>query len=339
MTSRAMTSYSCRALAVAAVFADCSGHAQAQAQTLNSADIGRAEIVADTPPGGPIEGEMVLLHLRAFRKGRITLEELRQPALTNLSWTQLGRDSTFEVQFQGFTVPGVARDLAVFPQRPGPVAIDPFVLHMTALDAGGERVEVDLVSEPVRLDIVPIPKEAQQTPWLPASQVTISDTWDKPAAELHQGDVAHRVLRIEARGLTADRLPPPPLMRAPGIIAYAYPVERTTEITPQGPIARARYQWDVKPVSQDAANLPAIEIPWFDTRARQMRTAAVASVKVKLLSLPAAARRVAARADSGAVSAALLFVAAVGACIWGLALLALARAARQRDRRRVLQPF
>ena len=338
MTSRAVMRYSCRALAAAAVCAVGAGHAQAQAQMLDSAVIGRAEIVADVPPGGPIEGEMVLLHLRAIRKGRITLEELRQPALTNLSWTQLGRDSTFESQFQGFTVPGVARDLAVFPQRPGPLTIDPFVLHMTALDAGGERVEVDLASEPVTLDIVPIPKEARQTHWLPASEVTLSDSWDKPADELRQGDVAHRVLRIEARGLTADRLPPPPLMRAPGIIAYAYPVERTTEITPQGPIGRARYQWDVKPVSQDAANLPAIEIPWFDTRARQMRTASVAPVKVKLLSLPAAARP-GARAGSATVSMAALLVASVGACLWGLAMLALARAARRRGRPGLLQPF
>ena len=329
-----------RALAAVAVYAVFVSQAQAQAQmqALDSVVIGRAEIVADVPPGGAIEGEMVLLHLRAIRKGRITLEELRQPALTNLSWTQLGRDSTFEAQFQGFSVPGVVRDIAVFPQRPGPVTIDPFVLHMTALDERSERVEIDLMSEPLTLNIAAIPKEARQTHWLPASEVTISDAWDKPVAELRQGDVAHRVVLIVARGLTADRLPPPPLMRAPGIIAYAYPVERTTEITPQGPLAQARYQWDVKPVSQDAASLPAIEIPWFDTHARQMRTASVAPVKVKLVSVPAALRQ-GARAGSGTVSMAVLLVASVGACLWGLAMLALARAVRRRGRPRLLEPF
>ena len=143
-------------------------------------------------------------------------------------------------------------------------------------------------------------------------------------------------MRIEALGLTADRLPPAPLMRAPGVIAFAYPAERVTEITPQGPVARALYQWDIKPVSQDAAELPPVEIAWFDTRARQMKLASVAAVKIKLLSQVAASRRV---GQAQGFSPLALAVAALGACLWAMAAMALWRGVLGRVRRPMLRPF
>ena len=325
---------------LAAVAALLCGPALPRAQASDPLVTGRAEMLAEVAPGGPIEGELVLLRLRAIRKGPVTLEELRQPALTDLSWSQLGRDTTYEEQYQGFVVPGVERVLAIFPQRPGLLVIDPFVLHMTVLDASGGRVEMDMKPQPLTLYVQKIPPEAAGKLWLPASAVTLSDQWDQPPDALAQGALAHRTLRIAVRGLTADRLPPPPLLRAPGVIAYAYPAQRSTEITPQGPVAQAIYQWDIKPVSQDVAELPPVEIAWFDTRARQMRVASVGSVKVKLLSAVAVARRVSAQAVSLAASPLALLGMVGGACLWGLAALALWRRARgAAGRRRLLKPF
>ena len=308
------------------------------APAITADDIGRAEILADLPPGGAIEGEMILLHLRAIRRSaRVTLEELRQPGLADLSWTQLGRDIVFETQWRGFTTPGVQRDLAVFAARAGPLIIDPFVLRMTALDETSERVELEMVSAPLRIDVRPIPAEAKGKAWLPAAVLTLTDAWDKPASALAQGEVAHRSLRIDALGLTADRLPPAPLMRAPGVIAFAYPAERVTEITPQGPAARALYQWDIKPVSADAAELPPVEIGWFDTRERKMKVASIGPVKVKLLSAAASAKAIEAASDGASASVLLLLAGA--ACLWGLAALALWRGATGRRRPPALRQF
>lgn len=306
------------------------GSAPPQAQPL----IGRAEMIADAAEGGPIEGELVLLHLRAIRKGRVTLEEIRQPALTDLSWMQLGRDLTYEEQFQGFILPGVERVLAVYPQRAGPLTIDPFTLHMTILDDSGARADVDMQPPPLTLQVRKIPAEAAGKPWLPASALTLTETWDTPPGALAQGALAHRTLRLEARGLTADRLPPPPLMRAPGVIAYAYPAQRGSAITPQGPVASVVYQWDIKPVSQDAAELPPVEITWFDTRARVMRVASTGSVKVKQLS---AAARAPGSAGAPRLTPLAALLAAGAACLWGLAALALWR--RRATGGGLLKPF
>jgi hypothetical protein len=71
--------------------------------------------------------------------------------------------------------------------------------------------------------------------------------------------------------MVAEGLPPRPVMRTRGIITFAGPVTRETLLTPSGPVARATYQWDVKPGVPEIIPLDAIAIPWFDTNTRTMR--------------------------------------------------------------------
>jgi len=52
-------------------------------------------------------------------------------------------------------------------------------------------------------------------------------------------------------------------------------VTRETIITPTGPIARATYQWDVRPAIAEVIPLDAIVIPWFDTVSRTLREAEI----------------------------------------------------------------
>jgi hypothetical protein len=92
---------------------------------------------------------------------------------------------------------------------------------------------------------------------------------------------------IEAAGIVAERLPPPPSMRAPGVIAFAGPVERSTTLTAQGPVARAVYRWDVKPISGEAATIPAQPIAWFDTASRQRKEATIPAQRISLAAVAA----------------------------------------------------
>jgi hypothetical protein len=234
--------------------------------------IGRVDVTLDLPKDVPYTGEMIMLRVRSTIHGFIALDELRQPPLTNFNWQQLGRDKPIQVMVDGFNTPGIERDIAIFPQQPGRLIIDPFVRHVTMVEGENERVEVDFASKPVYVDVQR--HEGMGHPggwWLPSSSVTYRESWSPEADQIEPGKVARRILTIEAAGMTADQLPPPPLLRAPGIITFAGPVARETILTPNGPLARATYQWDVRPVSGSPALLPAIHVPWFDIKERRMR--------------------------------------------------------------------
>jgi hypothetical protein len=117
--------------------------------------------------------------------------------------------------------------------------------------------------------------DAAEPWWLPARDVSITDSWDPDPETLNKGDTARRIVTVEAQGMLAEGLPPRPVMRTRGIITFAGPVKRETIITPTGPVARATYQWDIKKGVSEVIPLDAIKIPWFDTLTRTQREAEI----------------------------------------------------------------
>ena len=285
--------------------------------------LGDVTVTADVPKEGAYVGEMILLTLRSSIRAQITLHDIRQPALQNFDWQQFGNDRAIETMVNGFRVAGIERSLAVFPRRAGHLAIEPFVRHVTVMTPDGGRAEGDFSSAP--LDILVRAHEGVEPAgswWLPAKSVAITDIWDRDPEKLGLNDTAQRMLVIEAAGITADRLPPPPQLRAAGLISFAGPAERATLVTPDGPVARAVYRWNIRPVSDAPAMVPAIHIPWFDTMSRQMRDANVAERRVGFVDpLGETRARAAADRQDWRIQAGIL--ALVAGLAWGLAAQAL----------------
>ena len=238
--------------------------------------LGKVEVTLDLPKDKPFVGEMIMLRMRSFIRAFIVLDEVRQPPLVDFDVQQLGRDKPIEAMVDGFQVQGIERDLAIFPQQSGRLIIPSFVRHVTVANDDGTRSEGDFASKPVYVDIQNYqainPADAW---WLPVKSLTLTDSWSPEADEIPAGTLTRRTIKVEAIGMTADRLPPPPEMRAPGIIAFRGPTTRETQITEDGPIARATYQWDLRPATGAPAKLPEISVPWFDTSERRMRQAAI----------------------------------------------------------------
>lgn len=236
-------------------------------------------VTAEVPGNAaPYPREMVLLHIRGTYRAQIALEDLRQPSLPHFGWTQLGRDRWSRVTIQGQEARGFERTVAVFPQGPGRFVIDPFVHRLTLVD-GGERRVVEVRSPPLPLAVAawqgPGGPDAPEPWWLAAQDVTVTDQWEPEPEGLKLGEPARRTVTLEARGVTADALPPRPVLRTRGVLTFAGPVERQTRITPAGPVARVTYRWDVRPGVPEPITLSAIAIPWFDTKARAMREAEI----------------------------------------------------------------
>jgi hypothetical protein len=238
--------------------------------------LARTEAVVDGPREGPYVGEMLLLRLRSFIQGRVALQDIRQPDLVNFDWQQFGVDSEIETVIGGVTTRGIERVIALYPRRAGRLTIEPFTRRVTLLTRDNERVERIFASDPVAIDVRPHDGVGRAGDWwLPARSVTLTDSWEPPPDRIGLNDTARRTISIEAVGLTADRLPPAPPMRTPGVIVFAGPADRKTIATDAGPVARAVYRFDVRPVSGDPAQMPAVHIPWFDVVQRRMRDASI----------------------------------------------------------------
>ena len=224
----------------------------------------------------PFAREMVLLKIHGVYKQPILLEEVVQPSLANFSWTQLGRDHWSRTKLpDGQSAIAFDRTVAVFPHHAGQFTIEPFIHKLTVNDVGERRV-VEVRSKPIPFPVAPWTEpiggpDAKEPWWLPAKDVAITDSWNPDPETIKVGETARRIVTLEAQGMVAEGLPPRPVMRTRGIITFAGPVTRETLLTPSGPVARATYQWDVKPGVPEIIPLDAIAILWFDTSTRTMR--------------------------------------------------------------------
>ena len=240
------------------------------------APIGKVEVTLELPRDKPYVGEMIMLRMRSFIRAHVVLDDVRQPPMINFDVQQMGRDKPIQAMVDGFSVDGIERDLAIYPDQAGRLNIPPFVRHVTIIDVDSRRVEIDFASKPVFVDVQ---NHTAINPagawWLPAKSLTITETWSPEPDEIDQGALTRRTIVVEAAGLNADRLPPPPDMRAPGIITFRGPVQRETILSEDGPTARATYVWDLRPATGAPARMPAVTLPWFDTGERRMRTAAL----------------------------------------------------------------
>jgi hypothetical protein len=258
------------------------------ANAVSSASFRADRVEAVIEPSAPTiyTGEMVLLKVHTTLFGKtVALEELKQPALQNFAWIQLSPDRWSATEIDGTQALRFERVLALFPTISGSLTIDPFVHHLTLTDPDNIRRTVDLQSTSVAIDVAP-PAAAQagqgagDSSWLPARSFNIIDKWEGDPDRIPAGETARRTVTIDALGLTAERLPPPPKLRSPGVITFARPVERKTLLSSAGPVARAVYSWDVRPANQEAAALQALHISWFDTVSRRMREATLPARRI-----------------------------------------------------------
>ena len=276
---------------VVALLLACRG-ASLHAEPTVAPSIGHVEVKAELPKEPPYVGEPILLRVRWSVRANVMLDRLIQPAMTNFDWQQFGIDASTNGIVDGFPTPVFERVLMVTPLKAGSLTIPPFVLHATIVTSQNERAEMDFASSPLVIEVRSHAGVGNADDrWLPAKSVRIADAWETAPDEIPFGETARRTVTIEAVGTTADRLPPPPDIRAPGIIVFAGPVDRETIVTDEGPIARAVYHWNVRPVSAEPAILPAIHIAWFDIAARKMRDASTPEREVAFLHAARKARQ------------------------------------------------
>ncbi|WP_020178645.1 BatD family protein [Methylopila sp. M107] len=301
----------------------------AAAQERSIYDDVKLEVIPETHGVAPYPNELVLLRIRGVYRPLVNISHMIQPSLANFGWTNLTRDTATDAEFDGFPAKAFERTLAVFPEKTGDLVIDSFVHKLTVVDGDGYR-DINVKSPPITIKVATWqgpggPKDPNQW-WLPSSDVRITDQWSGDPNRVPRGETVRRTVTIEADGVTAEQLPPSPLMRSPGIISFRGPIDRETRVTETGPVARAVYRWDMRPTTAHPAIVEPIDIPWFDTKARTLRKAVIPAQRMAWAAVDAAGAPAVAKADEKPSAAALSGAGALAFLI-GLGVLLVGREA------------
>ena len=103
---------------------------------------------------------------------------------------------------------------AVYPQKSGRLTIPAVGFTAREVQPGrsllGARLgrRLRLASEPIELDVKPVPASFPGEVWLPARELSLTENWSIDPETLNVGDSTTRTLTLIARGLQGSQLPP-----------------------------------------------------------------------------------------------------------------------------------
>lgn len=222
--------------------------------------------------GNPVVAEMVRLTLRGEYDLTVSLEDLKFPGSDAYDWMQIDQDRWFQERIGGRMIQIFERDIALFPREAGDLTIGPLVHDLTHITRAGAREPLRVTSDRTRLTVKPFPHGSRP---MTARTLVLTDELSAPPGRLLPTDILTRRVTIEALGAMAHHLPPRPDISQPWLISFTLPEIRETTPTPQGPVARVVWEWQMRPRTGEPGVLPAVPFVWFDTDARRIEVAAM----------------------------------------------------------------
>ena len=180
---------------------------------------------------------------------------------------RLGEDQRYQVVRGGRNFVVNERRYAIFPQQAGALTLGPATYEaMVVPNRGFSRVQ-RLRSETVDLEVlpaVPPPPELAGAAWLPAKNLTLTETWADGGQEFNVGVPRTRTLTIAAEGLLETQLPELELEQATGIRQYPDQPELASEVTPDGLKVSRVERYAVIAQAAGEVSIPAAEMPWWN---------------------------------------------------------------------------
>ncbi|MCH8496876.1 MAG: BatD family protein [Marinobacter sp.] len=219
--------------------------------------------------------EQVLLTVRLFYHGNLIRGELSQPEHPHAIIDNLGRQQEYQRHRDGIRYRVVERRYAVFPQRAGELLIDDIRFEGRArIDGGQLKFLRDSAPFPI-IQVSPPPASFSGDTWLPASSLSLSETWSNAIDQLQVGQSVTRQLILQAEGLHGSALPDVMAAYPNALRAYPDAPSRSSESQTAGITGSLTQSTALIVVEPGTVTLPEVRIPWWDVNEDRERLAII----------------------------------------------------------------
>lgn len=206
---------------------------------------------------------------------------------------------TFQRQLNGRLWQVIELRYAIFPQQSGELTIPSLTFSGREILPGrsllgarlGRRIAID--TEPMSINVKPVPADFPGSVWLPAKSLSIEEKWSKPPASLTLGDSTTRTLTVTAEGLQGTQLPPIEGLDQGGQLAGLrfYPGEESIDQTETtAGLTGRRVQSEALVPSQPGRwALPEQTLAWWNTETDQLEYARIPAREIDVAAVAAPA--------------------------------------------------
>jgi hypothetical protein len=209
--------------------------------------------------------EQLRLTVTLFFSGNLIRGELSEPEHPDAIIEPLGDQKEYNRTVDGRRFRVVERNYLIYPQKPGNLVLSPIRFEGQARGPQGQRQFLRDRAQLFEVPVKPVPEQYTGENWLPASDLTLSDTGVSEQATLTMGESVTRTLTIEARALQAEALAPLDLSTPDGIKSYAEEPKATTRALEQTVVGVLSQTAAIVGASPGTVTLPEVRLPWWDT--------------------------------------------------------------------------
>ncbi len=187
----------------------------------------------------------------------------------------VGDTRTYEKLINGVRHGVIETRYAIFPQHSGSLQIPALTFSATEVEpapAGQDNSTphpgkmVHVTSSVMNLTVKPKPASyPNDTPWLPARSLDLSESWNPEPDHLQVGDSLTRTLSVKAQGLSAAQLPPLPGTDNIALRRYPDEPQLSNQVNERGVVGNRDEREALVPARDGAIEVPSIEVTWWNT--------------------------------------------------------------------------
>ncbi len=235
--------------------------------------------------------QQIIYTVKIFFTGQLEGASLTDPMADQAKIMRMGTDRFYQTRKNGKIYNVIQRRYAVFPQKSGPLTIQPGTLQGNLVSANQNGTQwsrlfdagilpVNTHAKPVTMDINPAP--VQTGWWLPATHLKIEQFWSSDPNHLQIGQPITRTIIVTAQGLTAAQLPPLPQENLANVNIYPDKPIFNDQLNEQGVVGRQETKIAYVPMAGGSIDWPEISIPWWNTQTGKMEVATVQSMTAQV---------------------------------------------------------
>ncbi len=158
--------------------------------------------------------------------------------------------------------------------RGTPLEDDPFFMEDNfRVDRRNTGRPFSVVSNEIRLNVRPRPAEAGASPWLPARELVIVDSWETDPPQMQAGQPVQRRLLLKAKGLVASQIPDLEIVEPDNARMYMEPPFVETPTDSQSINGQREHIITYIPDRAGELIIPEVRVDWWNTDEDAAQTA------------------------------------------------------------------
>jgi hypothetical protein len=232
----------------------------------------------------PYVNEQVIYTVKLYNSQRLLDASYQGPSVDNALLIPLGDSRRYQTSENGRLYTVEEQQYAIFPQKSGELSI--IAPTFSALVYNGIPHQVNVQAQATKLAVKSTPATFKGKDWLPAKQITLSESYDKNTNSLAQGSTLVRTVTLQATGLPAQLLPALSFASDDTFSVYTDKPAESNKLRDNNVLGISTVKVTYLLNKPGKTLIPAQQLSWFNTVTGKEEIASLPPLSIDVIAVP-----------------------------------------------------